>query len=173
MKPFPIWSLPFLFVLVGLIALVGNLGTTMLLLVGAETLAFAAYTALRGYHGYPRGAPISDLLALFPGHLLVLLIVALSPNPDRLAALWAAIPLVSIAYDLVTVHMRNTTLGRSTLVSLYSILWADVFYLLERAISSKRQFSAGAGRTAAIAFGAAGAVFIALGVYRHWHASKE
>ena len=171
MKSSLVWNAPLVVVLLGIIAWVGGLWTATLAAVSIETLAVVAYLVVRGRRGYPYGAPISNLLLLLPGHLLVLMSLVLVQAPDRLAFLWMVIPAASVAYDLVTATSRNTRLGRSILAGVYGILWADVFYLLLRVISLGREFSAGEETIAAIAFGVGGTVFIALGIYRHWRAS--
>jgi hypothetical protein len=175
MRPsLPIWSIPFLLALVGIAALVGNLSTCLLLVVGVETILFAGYLILRSRTASSERQPSSNVLTLFPGHLLVLIIIALLDHPDPLAWLWTIIPLATIAYDAVG---RNTSLSSVVQMSismiLYGILWADLFFVLERAVVFHRHLSGEREIMIAAGFGVAGALFISLGVYRHWIAAKE
>jgi hypothetical protein len=56
---------------------------------------------------------------------------------------------------------------------LYVILWADLFFLLERAVVLHRQLPGNREIMIAAAFGLAGALFLSMGIYRHWIAAKE
>ena len=173
-KPLPVWSIPFLLTLVGIAALVGHLSTAVLVVIGLETLAVSAYLVIQARRAPSDRQPISHLLPLFPGHLLVLIIIALLDRPDTLAWLWTLVPLTTLAYDAV---------GRSTKISskirmsismiLYGILWADLFFLLERAVVLHRQISGNREIMIAAAFGLVGALFLSLGVYRHRITAKE
>ena len=107
-KPLPVWSIPFLLTLVGIAALVGHLSTAVLIVIGLETLAVSAYLVIQARRAPSDRQPISHLLPLFPGHLLVLTIIALLDRPDTLAWLWTLVPLTTLAYDAV---------GRSTKIS--------------------------------------------------------
>jgi len=175
-RPLPIWSLPFILALASIAALVGNLAFEALVVIGIETLGVCAYLVVRG-RGKPAAAdrrPASNLVSLFPGHLLLLLILALLEDPGSLAWLWMLIPLATVAYDATARSARLSTRRRMSIsMILYVILWADLFYLLERAIVLHRQLSGGREIMIAAAFGLAGVLFLSLGVYRHWIAAKE
>jgi hypothetical protein len=170
----PVWSIPFLLALVGVAAVIGHLGTGVLIVIVLETLIVCAYVLVRARAEPSDRQPTSNLLSLFPGHLLVLIIIALLEQPDMLAWLWTLVPLATLAYD---------GLGRSTKLSgvvwmsistiLYGILWADLFLLLERAVVLHRQISGNREIMIAAAFGLVGALFLSLGVYRHRLAAKE
>ena len=87
---------------------------------------------------------------------------------------WTIIPLATIAYDAAS---RSATLPSVVRVSismiLYGILWADLFFVLERAIVLHRNLSGKAEIMIAAGFAVAGTLFIVLGVYRHWMTAKE
>ena len=173
-QPLPVWSIPFLLALVGIAALVGQLSPVVLLVVGLETLVVSAYLILRSRNESTERQPSSNLLALFPGHLLVLMIIALLDKPDTLAWLWTLVPLATIAYDAVGRSLKLSSVLRVSIsMILYGILWADLFFLLERAVVLHRQISGDREIMIAAAFGIVGALFLSLGVYRHWMAAKE
>lgn len=173
-SPLPIWSIPFLLALIGITALIGHLSPSVLLVAGIETIAFSVYLILRSRTAPSEQQPSSSILPLFPGHLLVLIIIALLDHPDTLAWLWTIIPLATLAYDAVG---RSATLSSVVRISismiLYGILWADLFFILERAVVFHRQLSGEQEIMIAAGFGIVGALFISLGVYRHWITAKE
>lgn len=173
-RPLPVWTIPFMLTLVGIAALVGHLSPAVLIVAGFETVLVSAYLVIRARSEPSDRQPTSNLLALFPGHLLVLIIIALLEHPDILAWLWMLVPLATLAYDVVG---RNAKLSPGIRMSismiLYGILWADLFFLLERAVVLHRQISGNQEIMIAAAFGVAGALFLSLGVYRHRIAAKE
>jgi hypothetical protein len=173
-SPLPIWSIPFLLALVGIIALIGHLSPGVLLVAGIQTMLFSAYLILRSRTAPTEQRPSSNMLSLFPGHLLVLLIIALLDHPDTLAWLWTIIPLATLAYDAVGRSARLSSVVRISIsMILYGILWADLFFVLERAVVFHRQLSGEQEIMIAAGFGVVGALFISLGVYRHWTTAKE
>ena len=151
-----------------------QLDSILVLVVGVETLLFAGYLVLRSRAQSSDYQPSTNVLSLFPGHLLVLLIIALLDDPSFLAWLWTIIPLSTVAYDAAS---RSATLPSVVRISismiLYGILWADLFFVLERAIVLHRNLSGKAEIMIAAGFAVAGTLFIALGVYRHWMTAKE
>jgi len=168
----PLWSIPLLFALLGLIYLVGNLPLIPGIIVALEAVIYSIYLVLRSRLDIDRGRTVANVLSLYPGHLLLLLAVSLVPGTAVLSYLWAIVPVASIGYDLVS--LRASGGGRtSTLIGLYCIIWADLFYILERVIAIKRGFERSEEVIAAVAFGAVGILFISLGVYRHLGAGKE
>jgi len=169
----PTWSIPLLFALLGLVFLVGDLPLIAGIIVALETVIYSVYIVLRGRLSADRGRTVANVLSLYPGHLLLLLAVSLVPGPARLAFLWAVIPIASIGYDVVSLRIAAGRLRTSTLIGLYCIIWADLFYLLERVIAIKRGFERSGEVIIAVVFGAVGILFISLGVYRHLRASKE
>ncbi|MGB2983177.1 MAG: hypothetical protein WBC63_04865 [Candidatus Bipolaricaulia bacterium] len=171
--PLPIWSIPFLLAIVGLILFLGNLSALLGAIVSLETVVFAAYLLWRSRRATESVGPVSNLLALFPGHLLLLLAVSLLERPNGLAALWAIVPAVSVAYDAVSLNGPRGRVRASILIGLYAILWAVLFTLLERVIAIKRGFGRGDEIIVAAAFGVFGILFISLGILRHWRAAKE
>ena len=171
--PLPIWSIPLMLAVMGIVLLIGNLPFAVSLLIGAETIAFCVYLLWRARRHPDAERPIASVLSLFPGHLLLLLAVSLLPEPGRLALLWAFIPLASIAYDAVSIRASKGGVRTSTLIGLYAILWAALFTLLDRVIAIRRGFGEREEIIAAVAFGVFGILFISLGVFRHWRADKE
>jgi len=171
--PLPIWSIPLLLVVLGITLLVGNLSLPLAVVAAAETLVVSGYLVRRARTPGIGRRPVSNLIALFPGHLLLLLAIALLPEPDRLAALWTIVPIATLAYDLVSRNAPEGLFRTSTSIGLYAILWAVLFALLERIIAIKRGFEPGGETIAAVAFGVFGVLFISLGIYRHWRAGKE
>jgi hypothetical protein len=175
MKPvLPIWSVPLLLVVLAVALLVGNLSTSAAVVAAVETLGYTAYLLWRG-RGEREGAPapVANVLALLPGHLLLLLAVSLVPRPGLLAWLWSLLLPASIAYDVVTLWMRKGNARTSILATLYCIIWADLFVLLDRVIAIKRAFARTEEVIAASAFGLIAILFLAVGVFRHVRAAKE
>jgi hypothetical protein len=172
-KP-PIWAIPLVLAELGIVLFVGGLSPVLGAIAASETLLAAAYVlrSARRAPGRPPG-PVSNVLSLFPGHLLLLLGISLLPNPDGLAALWAVVPIVSVGYDLAATHGPKGRARTSTLIGLYAILWAVLFTLLERVIAIGRGFERGEEAIAVVVLGAFGVLFISLGIYRHWRAGKE
>jgi hypothetical protein len=100
--PLPIWSLPLLLAVLGIVLLVGNLSVLLGAVAAVETVLVCAYLLLRARRTEGGRRSVSNVLGLLPGHLLLLLAVSLLREPDRLAALWTAVPIVSLAYDFVS-----------------------------------------------------------------------
>jgi hypothetical protein len=171
--PLPLWSIPLLAAVGGIILFVGNLSPLLCAVVAAETLVVCLYLFLRARWTRVSPRPISNVLSLFPGHLLLLLVIALLDAPNGLAAVWAAVPAVSIAYDLVSRHAPRGRGRTSMLIGLYAILWAALFALLERVVVLHRALEWGEEVIVAAAFGLFGILFLSLGIYRHWRGGKE
>ena len=173
-KQLPVWTIPFLLALVGITAFIGHLSAAVLIVIGVETLIVSAYLVILA-RGEPSGRqPTSNLLSLFPGHLLVLIMIAMLDQPNTLAWLWTLVPLTTLAYDAVGRSAAFSVVVRMSIsMILYGILWADLFFLLERAVVLHRQISGNGEIMIAAAFGLVGALFISLGVYRHRIAAKE
>ena len=173
-QPLPVWSIPFLLSLMGIAVFIGNLSQAVLIVAGLETIIVSAYLVIRTRSEPSDRQPTSNLLSLFPGHLLVLIMIALLDQPNVLAWLWTLVPPATLVYDVVG---RNSKLSAKVRMSismiLYGILWADVFFLLERAVVLHRQISGNREIMIAAAFGLVGALFLLLGVYRHRLAAKE
>jgi len=170
----PIWSIPFLLVLVAICGFVGHLSPAALAVAIASTLLVCFYLLYRSRQGETERRPVSNLLSLVPGHLLVLLIVALLERPGILAWLWIILPVVTVTYDAVGRSSRiRPSVRMSISIILYGILWADLFFLLERAIVLHRQFGGSQEIMIAAAVGLVGVLFLSLGIYRHWISAKE
>ena len=172
MKPtLPIWTIPLLLAILGIVVLAGNLGLAANLLASVEALGYCGYliARARASDGAPR--PVSNLLPLFPGHLLLLLAIASIQVPDVLAYAWAAVPAATVLYDLIAwKRWLRAPVRASISAVLYAIIWADVFFLLERVIALTREWD----ETILIAvFGLVGCVFLGSGLYRHRLAAKE
>jgi len=173
-SPLPVWSIPFLLALAGIAALVGQLSTPVLIVVGIETLLVSAYLLFRSHSEPTKRQPSSNLLSLFPGHLLVLIIVAMLDRPGILAWLCTILAPATLAYDAVGRSERLSSLVRMSIsMILYGILWTDLFFVLERAVVLHRHLSGDQEIMIAAGFSVVGVFFIALGVYRHWIAAKE
>jgi len=173
-QPLPVWSIPFLLTLMGIAVLIGNLSTAVLIVAGLETVIVSVYLVIRSRNEPSDRQPPSNLLPLFPGHLLVLIMIALLEQPSMLAWLWTLIPLATLAYDVVGRNALLTAKVRMSIsMILYGILWADVFFLLERAVVLHRQISGNREIMIAATFGVVGALFVLLGAYRHRLAAKE
>lgn len=173
-KSLPVWSIPFLLTLAGIAALIGGLSTVVIMVIGLETLAVSAYLVIRARDERSDRRPVANLLPLFPGHLLVLIIIALLDRPNMLAWLWTIIPVATIAYDVVGRSTRSSPKARLSIsMILYCILWIDVFFLLGSAVVLHRQISGTGEIVITAAFGLAGTLFLLLGVYRHRIAAKE
>jgi hypothetical protein len=168
----PLWSLPFVFVLLGMALFFGRFSATAAALAALATLSAVAYLVLGGRGQRGAGRPAADLLALLPGHLLLLFGLGTLANPDPLGLVWASVPIASIAYHKLS--ERPAFRGqRSILAGLYGIIWLVVFFLLERFIAERKGLSGHAEIVAAVAFGAIGLVFVLTGIVRHRRAVKE
>ena len=173
-KSLPVWSIPFLLALAGIVAFIGHLSAAVLIVIGVETLIVCVYLLFRARGEPSVQQPCSNLLPLFPGHLLVLIIIALLDRPNTLAWLWTLVPLTTIAYDAVGRSTKFSSAVRMSIsMILYGILWADLFFLLERAVVLHREISGNREIIIAAVFGLVGALFLSLGVYRHRIAAKE
>lgn len=165
---------PFLWLLAGLIAWIGNLSAPILGVVFTEVLLLSGYLVIRSRRMSTDRAPVSRLLPLLPGHLLVLLIVALLDAPDRLAWLWTIIPAATIGYDAWGRGSAGSPRVRMSIsIALYGILWVDLFFLLGRAVLLHRGLAGSQAVVIATALGLVGALFLSVGVYRHWNVVKE
>jgi len=170
----PVWSIPFLLVLVAIIGFVGQLSPAALAVAVGETVLVCLYLLYKSRRPVELPRPVSNLMSLVPGHLLVLLIVALLETPGLLAWLWTILLPVTILYDIVGCSARIRPKVRLSISSiLYGILWADLFFLLERAIVLHRRIEGNQEIMIVAAVGLVGALFVSLGVYRHWIAAKE
>jgi len=167
----PVWTIPLLLALVGITAVAGNLGTVAMIFVSIETLGFCAYLIYRSRCAVDASRPVSNLIALFPGHLLLLLAISSLPSPDGLAALWAVVPPATVLYDVLAWKKPLRAPVRASISAvLYAILWGVVFFLLERLVALTRDWDE---RILIAVFGLVGGVFLGLGLYRHRLAAKE
>jgi hypothetical protein len=170
----PRWSYPLVLVLLGIVLFVGAVPFALQLGVGVETALFLSYLFFRSRRGAPREPAPAKVLPLFPGHLLLLLALSLLPSPPpRLVMVWMLVPLLSVLYDLVASRGRlRSRRNLSILTILYCIIWADLFFLIERVIVLGRRI-VGSGEIAiGVGFVLAGFLFVFLGVYRHWRTRK-
>ncbi len=172
MRPtLPIWTIPLLLAILGVILLVGHFGTAPKILVSIEALVYCGYLIARA-RGADRGPrPVSNLLALFPGHLLLLLAISSLAAPDRLGYVWAIVPPATVLYDLIAWRGPFRVPIRTSISAvLYAIIWADLFFLLERLIALTREWDE---RIIIVVLGLVGCAFLGLGLYRHRLAAKE
>ena len=172
MKPtLPVWTIPMLLALVGIVVLVGNLGLVANLVVAIESLGYCGYLIVRSRAGADAPRAVSNLLALFPGHLLLLLALSTLETPDGLAFAWAIVPPATVIYDLLAWRSWLRARIRSSISAvLYAIIWADLFFLLERLIALTREWDE---TILIVVFGLVGCAFLGLGLYRHRLAAKE
>ena len=174
MKTTPVWSIPLLLVLCGIAIFVGAMPAWLDAVVFLETIVICGYLIVRSRRTKEAAKPVSNVLPLFPAHLLLLLAIARLSDPIFLGILWTLVPAVSLAYDAVTVNEPWERRFRSSILAgLYAILWADLFFLWERVIVLARGISGREAILVAAAFGVVGTGFLGLGIYRHWRASKE
>jgi len=165
----PIWSFPLVLALLGLILCVGNFPAAFQIGIGVESLLYLGYVLWRTRRPSSHPSAVARLLPLFPGHLLLLFAVGLLPEPSpELAAVWMVIPAATMCYDALTEWRRSRKVDWSILAGLYAIIWADLFYLLERVIALGRGLERNAEIPLAVVFGVLGAVFLSVGTYRHW-----
>jgi len=172
MKPsLPIWTIPLLLALLGIVLLTGRLGLAARVVIAVETIGYCTYLIARSRGSEDAVRPVSNLIALFPGHLLLLLGISSLDAADGLAFAWAVVPPATVLYDLLAWRGTVRTRIRASIsAALYAIIWADLFFLLERLIARTREWN----ETILIAvFGLLGGVFVGLGVYRHRLVAKE
>lgn len=172
MKPtLPVWTIPLLLAILGIVLLVGNFGLGAKVLVSVEALAYCGYLIARARRADDAPRPVSNLLALFPGHLLLLLAISSLAVPDRLAYVWAIIPPATVLYDLIAWRgLLRAPIRTSISAVLYAIIWADLFFLLERLIALTREWDE---TIIIVVLSLVGCVFLGLGLYRHRLAAKE
>ncbi len=170
----PVWTLPFLWILIALVARVGTLPTAMIGVTVVEGLFVSGYVILRSRRDPTAVQPVARLLPLLPGHLLVLLMLALLDSPGMLAWLWTLVPAATVAYDIVGRCAALSGKQRMSIsMILYGILWGDLLFLLERAVILHRGIQGTGEIVIAAAFGLLGALFLWVGAVRHWSVAKE
>jgi len=171
----PIWSYPLVLGLIGIVLYIGKLSPALQTGVGVESIFFLGYLFFRARRPAQAPRAVANLLPLFPGHLLLLLAVLLLPTPaPLLVVLWMLIPIATIFYDVVAAWQVLKKRARMSIsAGLYCIIWADLFFLLERVIVLGRKVSGNAEIIVAAVFGVVGTAFIFVGVYRHWYASEH
>lgn len=171
----PVWSYPLVLALLGIVIAVGHMSTSMQIAVSVETLLFIAYLVVRRHKDVTPRRGLSNLLPLFPGHLLLLFALSIVPGQNGgLVGLWMVIPAASVLYDLISLR-KGSAVSRqiSILVLLYCIIWADVFALLERIVALGRGIQGRVEIKLIVVFGILAVIFLSAGVYRHVQAIKS
>ncbi|MEA3238803.1 MAG: hypothetical protein U9Q94_03355 [Candidatus Bipolaricaulota bacterium] len=170
----PAWSYSLVLALQGIVIVVGRLPTSLQIAVSVETVLFVAYLIIRSRRDTTQTQAVSNLLPLFPGHLLLLFALSIIPGQNTgLVALWMVIPATSVLYDLVSLRKRKLAPKQvSILTVLYCIIWADLFVLLERVVALGRDLHGASEIKLIVVFGVLAVVFLAAGVYRHVCAIK-
>jgi hypothetical protein len=170
----PTWSYPLLLALLGIILAVGRLSPPLQAGVALESLLFLGYLAFRSRREPRKSHAVANLLPLFPGHLLLLFALSLLPETKTYTVLlWMILPAASVIYDVVAGWGGDWERTRmSILATLYCIIWAALFILLERVIVLGRGLQGRDEIKLIVVFGVVGVIFLGLGVYRHWHASR-
>ena len=165
----PSWSYPLILGLVGIVLFIGGFSAALNAGIGVESVLFLGYVILRARRPAPTSQAPAKLLPLFPGHLLLLFAIAVLPAPQTvLAAAWMVVPAATVFYDITgRWTTRRERLKVSILVGLYCIIWADLFFVLERVIALARNVSGNTEIIVAAVFGVVGTVFICIGTYRH------
>jgi hypothetical protein len=171
-SPLPLWALPFVIVLLGVALFFGRFSMPVAVFAATTTMCAIVYIALGERVRRDGGRPVANLLALLPGHLLLLFGVGTLPRPDVLGLIWGSLPLGSLVYDWVSTR-RPFPWRRSILTGLYAIIWLVVFLLLERLIAERKGILGHAEVVMAVAFGAIGVVFVVTGIVRHRRVVKE
>ncbi len=170
--PLPVWTLPFVLVLLGVALVVGHFSPVVQAALGAATLCAVAYSSLALRLRRGDGRRVSNLLSLLPGHLLLLFGLGTLSHPDTFGVVWCVLPIGSVVYDWVSAlgPFRGRT---SILAGVYAIIWLAVFFLLERFIVVGKGIAGHAAIVTAVAFGAISVVFVVTGTMRHRRAVKE
>lgn len=170
----PSWSYPLILVLLLIVLIIGDLPLLLQIGVGVESVLFLVYLIIRSYRRPRQSRAVANLLPLFPGHLLLLFALSLLPEVRTyLIILWMIIPLVSVLYDLTAAWpMQSEPVRMLILAVLYSILWTVLFILLERVIALGRGLQGAEQVKLIIGTSVVGVAFLAVGIYRHWHAGK-
>ncbi len=168
----PLWSYPLLLALIGIILFMGSFTSAWRVAVGVESVLFIGYLFLRQRLPVHDGVRVANVVSLFPGHLLLLFAIGVLPSPpSSLIALWILIPVMSVLYDLAY-GIARLQLRVSILAGLYCIIWADLFFILERVISLGRGLSREEELIVAAVFGVVGVSFLWIGAYRHLRLSN-
>jgi len=162
------WSYPVILALLGMILWIGNISSGLKAGLTAETLLFLGYLMVFS-HGKRTTSSGANLISMFPGHLLLLLVILLLPAFNiRLIFVWMVVPVATIGYDLIASRSPwSNGLNKSILAVLYCIIWADLFFLLERAVVLGRRLTDNKEIVAAAVFCVIGALFLSIGIYRH------
>lgn len=170
--PLPLWLLPFVLALLALSLVLGKFGLAASAAAAASTCVAVGYGIWAARRRRTAIRPVANLLALLPGHLLILFGLGTLSRPDLLALVWCALPVGSALYDVASA--RTSFCGRASILSgLYGILWLVVFFLLERLIVEGKGITGHAAIVTAVAFGAIGVLFVVTGTMRHLRAVKE
>jgi hypothetical protein len=171
-SPLALWALPFVLVLLAVALFFGRFSLPVAVFAAAATMCAIVYIALGDRVRQGGGRPAANLLALLPGHLLLLFALGTLPQPDLLGVIWGSLPLGSLVYDWVSTR-QPFPWRRSILTGLYAIIWLVVFFLLERLIAERKGLLGHAEIVAAVAFGAIWVVFVVTGIVRHRRVVKE
>lgn len=172
MPSLPLWAIPGLLAVLALVWVVGRLSTGVAAIASLAAAVAIAYLPLSRRLRREKSGPPAGLLAMLPGHLLLLLALSWAPTSDGLALVWAALPVISVIYDVLWFRWRGRALA-SILGGLYAILWCVVLVLLERVIARSKGISGLEEAPVAVAFGVIAVVFVVTGVVRHRRAGKE
>jgi len=169
----PSLTYPFILALLVLIFIWGNISMLLKTAVGVETVLFLGYLI---FNAPKKGrlAPMSNIVGLFPGHLLLLVAMSfLSSLGPGLFFLWMLIPAASAVYDYLGRGVRITGRAKkSILAGLYCIIWADVFFLLERIIVVGRGYSGLKEIILGVVLFVIAGWFLSIGAYRHLRGNK-
>lgn len=166
--PLQSWSYPLILALLGIVLWIGNISPSLKAGLAAETLLFLGYLMVfsRGKRTTSSGA---KLISMFPAHLLLLLVILLLPSFSiRLIFAWMVVPVATIGYHFIASRsLFSDGASKSILSGLYCIIWADLFFLLERAIALGRGLTDNEEIVVMAVFCVIGAIFLSIGVYRH------
>ena len=168
--PLAPWTYPFLLSATGLILYVARWPAAAQAAIASTVAAYVVYAAATRRR--PRARPaISELIALLPGHLMLLLAAGyVAPETTFLVYLWLAVPVATIAYDATFRWAFPPRVAASISSGLYAIIWADLATLLERILARARGLSGRSEFLMAAVLAVVWAVFVGIGIYRHWRA---
>jgi hypothetical protein len=152
-----------------LVLAVGGFSLEGRIAVGATVVLFLGYKVFREHQGFRFELVKENLLHLFPGHLLLLLALALQDNfsADSLILLivWIGVVAATVLLDWAANALGGERWG--VLASLYCLVFGGIFYLI-REILVRSDKVAIQSDVVSMIVGIVGAIYLALAVYRFY-----
>ncbi|MBN1859811.1 hypothetical protein JW848_11505 [Candidatus Bipolaricaulota bacterium] len=167
------WTYPLIVALAAIVLFVNSAPLVWSLFVGLGCLAWLVY-AWRTNRRTDCPKPLAGLIALLPGHLLLLFAILFTAGADRwLMIVWLLVIPWTIVYDAVGRSAYGWRGRTSISAGSYAIIWSALLFLLERAIVVGRELEGSAGAVIAACFAVFGCGFVFVGIQRHRRADRS